>query len=299
MLNTDAEGRLVLADALAYADAQLDPDVLVDMATLTGAVAVALGQRSARSSPPTTSWPRQLGDAGGGQRASGCGGCRWSRTTAPALDSDVADLANIASGPISAAGSITAALFLRQFSGGPAWAHLDIAGAGDSAGDGRRGTTGRPASAPGCCSTGCRALTLRWRHAPGGRRPSRCMTQGPAGRRWQLRLAGQRAAVADRQQQRDVAVVGLATACPSSRIATVSASRCAGSATRSCQSALSNATTPPGRSSRSASLEVVGVLLLVAVAEDQVVGAVGEPRQHLERARRRSAAPGWGRCRPR
>ena len=74
-----------------------------------------------------------------------------------------------------------------------------------------------------------------------------------------------------------------ATVRPSSRIATVSASRWAGSATRSCHSALSKATMPPGLSSRSASVEVVGVLRLVAVAEHQVVVAVGEPGEHVER----------------
>ena len=69
----------------------------------------------------------------------------------------------------------------------------------------------------------------------------------------------------------------------SSRIASVSSSRSDGSATRSCHSALSKATTPPGRSSRSASLEVGGVLGLVAVDEDEVVVAVGEPGEHVER----------------
>ena len=82
VLNTDAEGRLVLADALAFADATLDPDVIVDIATLTGAAALALGKRHGAM------FANRDGLAAGAVRrrrrrpASGCGGCRWSRTTA-------------------------------------------------------------------------------------------------------------------------------------------------------------------------------------------------------------------------
>ena len=81
VLNTDAEGRLVLADALAYADAELDPDVLIDLATLTGAISVALGKRHAGL---FSADDRLVADACR-QRvmtaARPCGACRWSTTT--------------------------------------------------------------------------------------------------------------------------------------------------------------------------------------------------------------------------
>ena len=141
--NTDAEGRLVLADALAYADAELDPDVLVDIATLTGAATLALGrgmapvyatdarlERALRVASDTTGetvWPFPLVED---YRA--------------AIDSELADVNHVASGKVGA-GSITAALFLREFVGRRRWAHLDIAGAGRSDKDSghlNRGATG-------------------------------------------------------------------------------------------------------------------------------------------------------------
>ncbi|HEY9525319.1 MAG TPA: M17 family metallopeptidase, partial [Thermopolyspora sp.] len=131
VLNTDAEGRLVLADALAYADAVLAPDVLVDIATLTGAVTVALG----RGHAALYSTSDELADRllGAGQAS---GDRLWRMPLVeeyvPALESPIADLANVESGNTYGAGSITAALFLREFAGGRPWAHLDIAGAGRS-----------------------------------------------------------------------------------------------------------------------------------------------------------------------
>ena len=128
VLNTDAEGRLVLADALAYADARLDPDVVVDIATLTGAASIGLGRRHAAlyaTDDPLAAALQDAGDASGEQV--------WRMPLVEdyreALDSDVADLAHVPYEPKDwQAGSIIAALFLREFAGRRRWAHLDIAG---------------------------------------------------------------------------------------------------------------------------------------------------------------------------
>ena len=80
VLNTDAEGRLVLADLLAYAEAALDPGVIVDLATLTGAARIALGHPPAPSTPAKTSWPRRS-PRPGRPPGSRCGGCRCPPTT--------------------------------------------------------------------------------------------------------------------------------------------------------------------------------------------------------------------------
>lgn len=128
--NTDAEGRIVMADALAYADRHLDPHVLLDIATLTGAARVAFGRSMAPVYATDDALREQLVAAG--QRT---GETLWPLPLVddyrPALDSEVADINHIA-GPKSGAGSITAALFLREFAGDRRWAHLDIAGTGRS-----------------------------------------------------------------------------------------------------------------------------------------------------------------------
>ena len=125
VLNTDAEGRLVLADALAYAAARLRPDALVDVATLTGAMRVALGTRTAG----LFATDDRLAD-GLLAAAEQAGEQLWRMPLAedyrPLLDSTVADAVNSAGKP----GAITAALFLRPFVGDVAWAHLDVAGTG-------------------------------------------------------------------------------------------------------------------------------------------------------------------------
>jgi leucyl aminopeptidase len=140
--NTDAEGRIVMADALAYADAQLDPDVLLDVATLTGAARVAL----ARVMAPVFATDDDLASAlvAAGEAS---GETLWrlplADTYRRALDSDVADLTHIA--PSVGGGAVTAALFLREFVGERRWAHLDIAGTGRSdvdAGINAKGGTG-------------------------------------------------------------------------------------------------------------------------------------------------------------
>jgi leucyl aminopeptidase len=133
VLNTDAEGRLVLADALAYADAALGPDQLVDIATLTGAARVALGTSHAALYSTSDTLAQDLLAAG---QASGDRLWRMplEDSYVPALESAVADLAHVARDG-APAGSIVAALFLREFIGQRAWAHLDIAGAGRAGAD--------------------------------------------------------------------------------------------------------------------------------------------------------------------
>jgi len=132
--NTDAEGRLVLADALAYADAVLEPDVLVDLATLTGAASLGLGRQHAALYATDEDVARGLLDAG-----EASGDRLWRMPLVedyrPALDSDIADLCHVSLDPHISGGSITAALFLREFAGGRPWAHLDIAGPARSEAD--------------------------------------------------------------------------------------------------------------------------------------------------------------------
>ncbi|HEX3390648.1 MAG TPA: leucyl aminopeptidase [Streptosporangiaceae bacterium] len=143
VLNTDAEGRLVLADALAYADDALAPDLVVDLATLTGAARVALGTSMAALYATDDELATALLDAG-----TASGDRLWRMPLAGdyrgGLDSLVADLANMARAG-GGAGSIDAALFLREFTGGRSWAHLDIAGAARATsddGDSTKGATG-------------------------------------------------------------------------------------------------------------------------------------------------------------
>jgi leucyl aminopeptidase len=128
--NTDAEGRIVLADALAYADAHLDPDVVIDIATLTGAATVALGRALGPLFASDDDLREALLQAG---RAAG--EPMWPfplvEEYRPWLDSSMADLSHIAHGA-PGGGAIVGALFLREFTGGRRWAHLDIAGPGRS-----------------------------------------------------------------------------------------------------------------------------------------------------------------------
>ena len=125
VLNTDAEGRLILADALALAS-DAAPDAILDLATLTGAVETALGNRVAGLLGNDQGWIDQV--RGAADRA----GERVWQLPMPddyrkRLDSDVADLRNISR--TNDGGAITASLFLREFVGeGIPWAHLDIAG---------------------------------------------------------------------------------------------------------------------------------------------------------------------------
>jgi leucyl aminopeptidase len=124
VLNTDAEGRLVLADALIAASKE-KPDAIVDVATLTGAQQVALGNKVAALFASHEGWGEQVAAAG---VAAGEG--LWAMPLVESyrrdLDSKVADLRNVTSH--RHAGAIMAALFLREFVDGLPWAHLDIAG---------------------------------------------------------------------------------------------------------------------------------------------------------------------------
>jgi leucyl aminopeptidase len=122
--STDAEGRVVLGDTLAYAVARLQPDVLVDLATLTGAARVALGSRTAALYSENDELAGALADAGAQS-----GEPMW-RMPLPddyvyALESDIADLTNLSE---IGAGSVMAALYLREFTGAARdrWAHVDM-----------------------------------------------------------------------------------------------------------------------------------------------------------------------------
>jgi leucyl aminopeptidase len=123
--NTDAEGRLTLADALAYAVKEIKPDEMVDMATLTGAVVIALGQGITGLFASQDALAERLLAA---SRASGERMWRLPMHDEykDGLKSDVADLNNVSSQ--RGAGAIVAALFMRDFAGGLPYAHLDIAG---------------------------------------------------------------------------------------------------------------------------------------------------------------------------
>jgi leucyl aminopeptidase len=124
VLNTDAEGRLILADGLQMA-VDDKPDAIVDVATLTGACMVALGDKIAGLMGNDDGWVDQVRDA-----ADRAGEPVWPLPLPDEyrklLDSEVADLRNISSG--SYGGALTAGLFLREFVDGVSWAHLDIAG---------------------------------------------------------------------------------------------------------------------------------------------------------------------------
>ena len=144
VINTDAEGRLVLADGLAYADINLDPDYLIDIATLTSSATLGLGRQFAAMYTRDDKLAAQFVKAGAdsGDRV-------WRMPLIDdykdSLGSDVADFNHNASAAKYSAGSVTAALFLEHFAGKRRWLHLDIAGTGRSevdAGENPKGGTG-------------------------------------------------------------------------------------------------------------------------------------------------------------
>ena len=144
VLNTDAEGRLVLADGLAYADLTLDPDYLIDVATLTGAATLGLGRQHAAMYTRKNALAKRLFEVG-----NSVGEKVWHMPLvddySQALQSEVADFNHLADKMGFSAGSITAALFLEKFVGERNWVHLDIAGTGRSevdAGENIKGGTG-------------------------------------------------------------------------------------------------------------------------------------------------------------
>jgi leucyl aminopeptidase len=124
VLNTDAEGRLVLADGLSLA-VEAGVDAIVDVATLTGACVVALGRRIGGLMGNHQGWIDQVKEA-----ADRAGEELWPLPLPDdyrrLIDSDVADVKNISSGRYG--GALTAGLFLKEFVGDVPWAHLDIAG---------------------------------------------------------------------------------------------------------------------------------------------------------------------------
>ena len=124
VLNTDAEGRLILADALSLAS-EAKPDAIIDLATLTGACVVALGEKIAGLMGTDDGWLDQVRDA-----ASRAGESVWPLPLPgeyrKLLESEVADVKNISGGGYG--GALTAGLFLKEFVDGVPWAHLDIAG---------------------------------------------------------------------------------------------------------------------------------------------------------------------------
>lgn len=144
VINTDAEGRLVLADGLAYADKNLDPDYLIDVATLTGAATLGLSRFYGALYTRDKKLANQL------SALSDFSGDRiWHMPLvddyAIALESDIADYNHTADKYKFQGGSVTAALFLENFVGKRKWAHLDIAGPARSevdAGENVKGGTG-------------------------------------------------------------------------------------------------------------------------------------------------------------
>ncbi len=138
ILNTDAEGRLILCDALTYAE-RFQPDVVIDIATLTGACVVALGHEASGLFSNHSPLANDLNAAGreSGDRA-------WELPMfdeyQDLLKSNFADMANVGG---RYAGAITAACFLSRFTKKFKWAHLDIAGTAWRSGE-KKGATGRP-----------------------------------------------------------------------------------------------------------------------------------------------------------
>jgi leucyl aminopeptidase len=138
VLNTDAEGRLVLCDALTFVK-KFKPSTVIDIATLTGACIIALGHHHSGLFSKEDALAHELLDAG---RSAGdtCWRMPMDEAYGELLKSNFADLANIGG---RAAGSITAACFLEKFVDGYEWAHLDIAGTAWKSGA-AKGSTGRP-----------------------------------------------------------------------------------------------------------------------------------------------------------
>ena len=138
ILDTDSEGRLVLCDALKYAE-RYEPAAVVDIATLTGEIVSALGTVATGLFSNSDALARELRDAGESA---------WDRVWPmplwdeyqDALKSNFADFPNVGSGPDCA---VTAACFLSRFTKRYPWVHLDIAGTASKSGE-DKGATGRP-----------------------------------------------------------------------------------------------------------------------------------------------------------
>ena len=155
VINTDAEGRLILADALHYA-AEWNPAAMVDCATLTGACVIALGHHRSALLGNDEELVEEL-RAAGDRAAEPCWPLPLDGEYRKQLKSDFADLKNVGGRP---AGTITAACFLSEFVGSAPWAHLDIAGTA-------YGKTKKPYLRNGPAGVPCRLL-LEWVRARAG-----------------------------------------------------------------------------------------------------------------------------------
>lgn len=138
VLNTDAEGRLILCDALTYAE-RFKPRAVIDIATLTGACVIALGGVRSGMFSSSDALARQLGEAGE-SALDPCWRMPLDDDYAEGLKTSFADVANVGG---RAGGAITAAKFLQRFASKYSWAHLDIAGTAWKSGV-AKGATGRP-----------------------------------------------------------------------------------------------------------------------------------------------------------
>lgn len=140
ILNTDAEGRLVLCDALTYVQ-KYKPSTIIDIATLTGACVIALGSHAHGLYSNDDDLAQDLLDAGKAADDKAWHMPLWDEYQKQ-LESNFADMANIGG---REAGSVTAACYLSRFVKGYRWAHLDIAGTAWKSGA-AKGATGRPVS---------------------------------------------------------------------------------------------------------------------------------------------------------
>jgi leucyl aminopeptidase len=138
ILNTDAEGRLILCDALTYAE-RFEPAAVIDIATLTGACVIALGHVVSGLFANDDSLAREV-QAAGEHAGDGAWHLPLHDEYQEQLRSNFADFANIGGRP---AGAVTAACFLSRFTGKFKWAHLDVAGTAWKSGK-EKGSTGRP-----------------------------------------------------------------------------------------------------------------------------------------------------------
>jgi leucyl aminopeptidase len=193
ILNTDAEGRLILCDALTYAE-RFKPAAVVDIATLTGACVVALGHHRSGMFCADEALAGEL-QAAGDRALDPCWRMPLDDEYDEGLKSNFADMGNV--GP-RAGGAITAAMFLKRFTAKYAWAHLDIAGSAWKSGP-NKGATGRPV---GLLTEFVRSRAHRSSHgqsAPGGipqwrrRQPALRLPPAAQGLRPRRAGAGQRA----------------------------------------------------------------------------------------------------------
>ena len=153
IVNTDAEGRLVLADALAWAREQYDPECIIDIATLTGACEVALGKRAAGLFSTDDALAEVLHGHGTRLGERNWRLPLWESSSLKVLESACADMQNSGA---REGGALHAAVFLKQFAGGVRWAHIDMAGADHD---------DSPINAKGCTGFGVRTLLSAAWHA--------------------------------------------------------------------------------------------------------------------------------------